>query len=68
MTIRCATRYNKSIMGKSVSAGSLYLVLYNAACTFGWAYCLFLTFTAWQNGSSPEALWTKLRDPLTVSY
>ena len=52
-------------MGKSITAGSIYLILYNAACTAGWAYCLFLTFTAWQNGNTPAQLWVQLKDPLT---
>jgi len=56
-----------TMAGKKFTAVTAYLVAYNAVCVAGWAYCLFLVFTAYQAGSTPAQLWVDLRDPLTVS-
>jgi very-long-chain (3R)-3-hydroxyacyl-CoA dehydratase len=52
-------------MGKKITAGSLYLVAYNAFCIAGWSYCLWLTYTHWQAGKTATELWVELKDPLT---
>lgn len=53
-------------MAKKVGAGAIYLILYNAFCVAGWAYCLFLAVTHYQAGLPAKVLWQQLKDPLTI--
>lgn len=48
------------------SVGKLYLILYNVACICGWAWCLYLSVTAFNNGVSAKSLWVDLEFPLVA--
>lgn len=49
-----------------MSIVKLYLIVYNLASAAGWAYVLFICFTALNAGNSATELWEKLNDPLTI--
>jgi hypothetical protein len=46
----------------------VYLVLYNLASAVGWAYVLFLAFTALKEKRDAESLWADIEMPLTVCF